>query len=133
MITCLIKVPYRLEKAVGEKNFTYYLSSYLTLYSFVLAATDHLHQKIAKLEARIHSLEDAIAIVHDSNDPHPLLKSVGLDAEDEEEPMLKPVAEEPTALVDALGTLHLDGGSARFFGPSGGSEVGLIHRQFAPY
>lgn len=94
---------------------------------FVLAATDHLRQKIIKLEARIHSLEDAIAIVHDSNDPHPLLTS-GIE-EEEEEPASKPVVEEaPTStLVDALGVLHVDGhGTARFFGPSGRSESLLL-------
>jgi hypothetical protein len=102
-------------------------------HSFVLAATDHLHQKIAKLEARMHSLEDAIAIVHNSNDTHPLLMSVGVEEEEEEESILKPVVEEAytSTLVDALGTLHVDGqGSSRFFGPSGGSEVCLIHQQF---
>jgi hypothetical protein len=98
------------------------------LRSFVLAATDHLRQKILKLEARMHSLEDAIAIIHDSSITHPLLASLSAeeDGEDGEESTLKPVDEEsePSALLDALGTLHLDGhGGARFFGPSGGSEV----------
>jgi hypothetical protein len=79
----------------------------------------------------MHSLEDAIAIVHDSNDTHPLLTSAGVE-EEEEESILKPVVEESetSALVDALGTLHVDGhGAARFFGPSGASEVCLIHYQ----
>jgi len=53
-------------------------------YSFVLAATDHLRQKIMKLEARMHSLEDAIAIVHDSDTTHPLLASLGVEEEEEE-------------------------------------------------
>ncbi|KAF8237437.1 hypothetical protein L208DRAFT_1247461 [Tricholoma matsutake] len=95
---------------------------------FVLAATDHLRQKILKLEARMHSLEDAIAIVHDSSDTHPLLMSLDVDDEDvevEEGLILKPVIEElePSTLLDSLGALHLDRhGGARFFGPSGGSE-----------
>jgi hypothetical protein len=99
------------------------------VHSFVLAATDHLRQKIIKLEARIHSLEDAIVIAHDSNEPHPLLASVGTE-EEEEQSMLKPAVEEsePSTLIDALGTLHLDDqGAARFFGPYGGSEVLLFH------
>jgi hypothetical protein len=103
-------------------------SESLFLHSFVLAATDHLRQKIIKLEARIHSLEDAIVIAHDSSEPHPLLASPWV--EEEEEPsMLKPAVEEsgPSTLIDALGTLHLDSqGSIRFFGPSGGAEVCLI-------
>jgi len=80
------------------------------------------------MEARIHSLEDAIAIVRDSNDTHPVLRSLAVE-EEEEEPILKPVAEEAetAALVDALGTLHVDPhGAARFFGPSGGSESLLL-------
>lgn len=76
-------------------------------------------------------MEDAIAIVHDSNDKHPVLRSFGAEEEEEEEePILKPVVEEAEAsvLIDALGTLHIDPqGSARFFGPSGGSEVCLVH------
>ena len=109
-------------------------------HSFVLAATDHLRQKILKLEARMHSLEDAIAIIHDSSVTHPLLTSLGVgeDEEDGEEPILQPVDEEsgPSTLLDALGTLHIDGhGGARFFGPSGGSEVCRlgIHRLSVSY
>ncbi|KAJ7216633.1 hypothetical protein GGX14DRAFT_518292 [Mycena pura] len=106
---------------------------------FVLAATDHLHQKLARMEARMHALEDALAILNDteSEKPHPLLLSP--EDLDEDDPPgddqstlnLKPVSEEappklseeaPT-LVDALGSLHIDGeGGSRFFGPSGGAE-----------
>lgn len=72
----------------------------------------------------MHSLEDALAIVQatGSDEPHPLL----MDDEDGEEEgnVLKPVTEHTSSLENALGTLHLDGrGGARFFGPSGGSEV----------
>jgi hypothetical protein len=104
---------------------------------FVLAATDHLHQKLKRMEARMHSLEDALAILHatDSDKPHPLLLSHDSESEDdqpEEESALnlKAVSEEPSSssqestLVDALGSLHIDGeGGSRFFGPSGGAEV----------
>ncbi|KAF7343434.1 putative transcriptional regulatory protein C1F7.11c [Mycena venus] len=105
---------------------------------FVLAATDHLHQKLTRMEARMHALEDALAILHatDSDKPHPLLLS--RDSEDDDDPpeeestlKLKAVSEEPTkeesALVDALGSLHIDGeGGSRFFGPSGGAESLLL-------
>jgi hypothetical protein len=107
---------------------------------FVLAATDHLHQKLTRMEARMHSLEDALAILHatDSDKPHPLLLSFdGEDDDDdppEDEPTLnlKAVSEEPlqeeSTLVDALGSLHIDGeGGSRFFGPSGGAEVGNLY------
>ncbi|KAJ6591053.1 hypothetical protein DFH09DRAFT_907769 [Mycena vulgaris] len=103
---------------------------------FVLAATDHLHQKLTRMEARMHSLEDALAILHatDSDKPHPLLSSHDSDSEDDQPEdestlNLKAVSEEPSqesTLVGALGSLHIDGeGGSRFFGPSGGSEAQL--------
>ncbi|KAJ7704352.1 hypothetical protein B0H17DRAFT_921443 [Mycena rosella] len=110
---------------------------------FVLAATDHLHQKLSRMEARMHSLEDALAILHatDSDKPHPLLLLHESDSEDdqpEDEPTLnlKAVSEEPSqesTLVDALGSLHIDGeGGSRFFGPSGGAEAQLLPKS-APF
>lgn len=81
------------------------------------------------MEARMHSLEDAIAIIHGngSNSPHPLLTTTTLeDYDDEDEPVLKAVVEEKetSALSNSFGSLHIDDhGAARFFGPSGGSEV----------
>ncbi|KAJ7130227.1 hypothetical protein C8R44DRAFT_699355 [Mycena epipterygia] len=105
---------------------------------FVLAATDHLHQKLSRMEARMHSLEDALAILQatDSDKPHPLL--LAQESEDDDDPPedesttlnLKAVSEEPSqesTLVDALGSLHIDGeGGSRFFGPSGGAESLLL-------
>ncbi|KAF8653676.1 hypothetical protein AX16_003827 [Volvariella volvacea WC 439] len=100
---------------------------------FVLAATEHLHQKIARMEARMRSLEDALAIIQGahSDRPHPLLTEKFEDTE-AEEPKLNPVPEEQGStsvnnLADALGTLFIDEhGSARFFGRSGGSESLLL-------
>ncbi|KAJ6588378.1 hypothetical protein B0H19DRAFT_922527 [Mycena capillaripes] len=101
---------------------------------FVLAATDHLHQKLTRMEARMHALEDALAILHDSEKPHPLLNLQDSEDDDDEPPeestlnlKAKAVSEEPSqeesTLVDALGSLHIDGeGASRFFGPSGGAE-----------
>lgn len=88
------------------------------------------------MEARMHALEDALAIVNaaDSNRPHPLLDgSFVLEDEDEDpdDPILKPIQETQdkpsSALTDGLGTLYIDDedGATRFFGPSGGSEVRL--------
>lgn len=101
---------------------------------FVIAATDHLRNKITRLETRMRSLEDALAIMHtsESDRPHPLL--VPTNSQDEEvESILKPVPEEQTetfksqnGLKHSLGTLFLDPqGGSRFFGASGGSEVRL--------
>ena len=45
-------------------------------YSFVLANTETLHEKIDVLSHRVRSLEDAIKVAHSAlhhNDPHPLL------------------------------------------------------------
>ncbi|KAJ7756952.1 hypothetical protein B0H16DRAFT_1537516 [Mycena metata] len=87
---------------------------------FVLAATDHLHQKLTRMEARMHSLEDALSILHGEDDDYP--------PEEEQSTLnLKAISEEPSqqesSLVDALGSLHIDGeGASRFFGPSGGAE-----------
>ncbi len=113
---------------------------------FVLAATDHLRQKLTRMEARMHALEDALAILHatDSDERHPLLLS--RDNEDDNDPpeeestlKFKAVSEEPSqedsVLVDALGSLHIDAeGGSRFFGPSGGAEVISvpIHSQIRP-
>ncbi|KAK7461100.1 hypothetical protein VKT23_009029 [Stygiomarasmius scandens] len=96
---------------------------------FVLAATEHLQGKLARLEARMHALEDALAIAQaeESNESHPLLASD--EHKVKEEPVMQTVpedadGEEPSALADALGTLYIDrGGFSRFFGPSGSSET----------
>ncbi|KAJ7057013.1 hypothetical protein C8F01DRAFT_1153071 [Mycena amicta] len=103
---------------------------------FVLAATDHLHQKLSRMEARMHALEDSLAILHgaESDKPHPLLLSRETDDSEEETPVeeestlnLKPVPEDESSLVDSLGSLHIDGeGGSRFFGPAGGAESLLL-------
>ena len=70
----------------------------------------------------MHSLEDAVAIIHatTSDDPHPLL----IPTRDEDNDILKSTTEDPSTSADPLGSLHIDrGGGARFFGPSGGTEV----------
>ena len=56
----------------------------------MLAATEHLHKRIAKMKERIRQLEDALAILQakSSNEPHPLLRDDLLSANtehDEEE------------------------------------------------
>lgn len=113
-------------------------SSCECLYRFVLAATEHLQTTLKKLEDRMHSLEDAIAIVYgaDSDSPHPLLVKCKDEEVEEEPPNLQSTKEEAEekdrdspALLDALGTLYIDhDGWNRFFGPSGGSEVSIYRR-----
>lgn len=102
----------------------------LTPDSFVLAATEHLHHRIARLSGRIRQLEDALAVLQsrNSSDPHPLLHAdlISNDEKDDE-PLMDDSSggSGPTSdVIDAFGTLSIaDHGISRFFGPTGGSEV----------
>ena len=55
---------------------------------FVLAATEHLHRRIARLSGRIRQLEDALSALHakhsTNDEPHPLLHEDLIRAEVEE-------------------------------------------------
>ncbi|KAI0085743.1 fungal-specific transcription factor domain-containing protein [Irpex rosettiformis] len=97
---------------------------------FVLAATEHLHKRIAKMKDRIRQLEDALAILHakGSNEPHPLLRDDLVSVENAE-PELdddKVTSQPPIStatLIDSFGTLSVsEHGVSRFFGPTGGTE-----------
>ncbi|KAH9940788.1 fungal-specific transcription factor domain-containing protein [Epithele typhae] len=98
---------------------------------FVLAATEHLHRRIAKMSARVHQLEDALAILQakSSNEPHPLLsdgtsKNHNLDDDDGMDILDRPGSGD---VVSAFGMLSVtDGGISRFFGPTGGTEYLLF-------
>ncbi|KAF8172439.1 fungal-specific transcription factor domain-containing protein [Pholiota molesta] len=102
---------------------------------FVLAATEHLHRRIANLSGRIRLLEDALALLHakHSTEPHPLLHEdlIQTDERDGEvegggEDVAGPVAQSGDVL-DAFGTLSIsEHGISRFFGPTGGSESLLL-------
>ncbi|KXN83523.1 hypothetical protein AN958_01347, partial [Leucoagaricus sp. SymC.cos] len=97
---------------------------------FVLAATEHLHRRIAKLKTRVNQLEDALAQLQakHSSDPHPLLSDEFV-TEDREDDAATAMLEDssPTTqsdVIDAFGTLSIsDHGISRFFGPTGGSEA----------
>lgn len=116
---------------------------------FVLAATEHLHRKIARMSERIRMLEDALTALHASKGGadgpvHPLLVdgedfSLGADdtptrrmnetwevldgAPDDKTPGAGPNPD----VIDAFGTLSIsDHGISRFFGPTGGSEVCIV-------
>jgi len=84
---------------------------------------------MAKMEERMHSLEDALTIIQsaDSKQLHPLLAHpLVLDDDISESEDTKILNSHSCAgLADAFGGLHMDGdhGASRFFGPSGGSEV----------
>lgn len=106
----------------------------IPIFSFVGVAEDYLRRKAAKLEERMRSLEDALAIVqiNTSTEQHPLLtkKWTIEDANDENDGDNTSTTAE-YGVIDALGSLHLDGdlqsGVTRFFGPSGGAEVRTRH------
>jgi len=101
-----------------------------------LAATEHLHKRIAKLSGRIRLLEDALAAVHakHSSEPHPLLHE-DLISVDEQDGELDGFGEEPNGpppqtgeVLDSFGTLSIsEHGISRFFGPTGGSEVRMCY------
>ncbi len=83
-------------------------------YRFVLAATEHLHKRIAKMKDRIRQLEDALAILHakGSNDPHPLLRDdlVSVDNAEPEVDDEKVTSQPPVStatLIDSFGTLSV--------------------------
>jgi hypothetical protein len=84
---------------------------------------------MAKMEERMHSLEDALAIIQstDSKQQHPLLVHRLVLDDDATEPEDTKLfnSHSGAGLTDAFGGLHMDGdhGASRFFGPSGGSEV----------
>ncbi|KAG6848803.1 hypothetical protein H0H93_013878, partial [Arthromyces matolae] len=99
---------------------------------FVLAATEHLHRRIASLSARIRLLEDALMSLEAS---HPLLHPELLAGGDDQDSTFM---EEGTSgeksenergsgdVIDAFGTLSIsDHGISRFFGPTGGVESKL--------
>lgn len=98
----------------------------------MLAATEYLHKRIAKMNERIRQLEDALAILQArcSDETHPLLRDDPLpsktDPEDEEDGEDVEPAHRAD-IIDTFGTLSVsDHGVSRFFGPTGGSEVRLI-------
>ena len=99
---------------------------------FVLAATEYLHKRIAKMNERIRQLEDALAILQArcSNETHPLLRDDALPSkleQDEEEEGADVEPAHHADIIDTFGTLSVsDHGVSRFFGPTGGSEVGVI-------
>ncbi|KAF5392896.1 hypothetical protein D9757_000804 [Collybiopsis confluens] len=95
-------------------------------------ATDHLQRKLARFEARMHALEDALAITQKTYNlkPSPLLSN-----REEEDYIdaqaLKSIQEESEqeslVLSDGSGSLHVSGtGINRFFGPSGAPESLLL-------
>ncbi|KAL4061907.1 fungal-specific transcription factor domain-containing protein [Scleroderma citrinum] len=99
---------------------------------FVLAATEHLHRRIAKMSERIRQLEDALGELHakGSTEPHPLLRPdlVGANRQDEGGPLPPddPVfVDNPSELPEAFGTLSITDSSdtPRFFGPTAGSHI----------
>ncbi|KAG8221159.1 hypothetical protein J3R82DRAFT_2710 [Butyriboletus roseoflavus] len=107
---------------------------------FVLAATEHLHRRIAKMGERIRQLEDALSELQSqhSTDPHPLLREdlLGVNHKDDESfipPDESGTPIHPPEVLDAFGTLSItDHGISRFFGPTGGPEADNMVQQDVP-
>lgn len=103
-------------------------------FRFVLAATEHLHKRIAKISDRVRQLEDALASLQAKhyNEPHPLLQDDLLTVnnvldDDPAENDDDPSGSNPPEVMDTFGTLSIfDHGVSRYFGPTGGPEVSLF-------
>ncbi|KAF8065083.1 hypothetical protein FPV67DRAFT_1501416 [Lyophyllum atratum] len=94
---------------------------------FVLAATEHLHLRIAGLNRRIHKLEAALASLQaeHSSEPHPLLRE-GVDADHTQPEDAQNTPQGSPDVIDAFGTLSISAdGVSRFYGPTGGPEANL--------
>lgn len=125
-----------LAKEPGKTNVAFFTGNLplkrLMPPSFVLAATEHLHRRIAKMSERIRQLEDALGELQSqhSTEPHPLLREdlLAVNHKDDESltsPDESGTLSHPPEVLDTFGTLSItDHGISRFFGPTGGSEVG---------
>ena len=103
----------------------------LTGNSFVIAATEHLHRRIARMGDRIRELEDALAVLQasHSSEPHPLLceGSILVDIDKPEEHPQESEDETTDDVTKSLGTLTVsEHGLSRFFGFTGGSDLLLV-------
>ncbi|TFY79682.1 hypothetical protein EWM64_g4331 [Hericium alpestre] len=98
---------------------------------FVIAATEHLHRRIARMSDRIRQLEDALAVLQSSHskEQHPLLRECFVvdDKTDGDTATETEDGDTPAdQVVNAFGTMSIsEHGVSRFFGPTGGSE-GLL-------
>ncbi|KAG6894950.1 hypothetical protein C0992_003792 [Termitomyces sp. T32_za158] len=106
---------------------------------FVLAATEHLHRRIAALGGRVRLLEDALMSLQAS---HPLLHPDLVAREVDDFGMMDDEVKGDNEdkdkagggdAIDAFGTLSIsDHGISRFFGPTGGVESLLISNLSPP-
>lgn len=122
-------------RALGDsKRFLFSFGSHSSSceYSFILADTEQLHEKIYEMSNRIRQLEDALAIFQASvsEQRHPLLSDELLKVKFGSESINtreNPTSEEdhaPQKSIDALGTLSLgSSGKLQYLGRSAGSEV----------
>ena len=104
-------------------------------YSFILADTEQLHEKIYEMSNRIRQLEDALAILQSSVSDlrHPLLSDellkvkFGSESINTRETATSDEDHAPQKAIDALGTLSLgSSGKLQYLGRSAGSEVGVL-------
>ncbi|KAI9459735.1 hypothetical protein BJY52DRAFT_1368117 [Lactarius psammicola] len=98
---------------------------------FVIAATEHLHRRIARMGDRIRELEDALAVLQASHspEPHPLLceGSILIDTDKTDEQPQESEDEGADEVTMSLGTMSVsDQGFSRFFGFTGGSDLLLL-------
>jgi hypothetical protein len=104
-------------------------------YSFVLASTQELHEKITELCSRARDLEDALktAHAHNSNESHPLLSEELLKIKaplERDAPLRNPTTihqqeeENNPDVIDNFGTLAINGaGNTSYYSQSANSWV----------
>lgn len=112
-------------------------------FSFVLASTQELHEKIAQLATRVRELEDGLRGSHSlvSNEQHPLLAEELLKIK---APLQRDMShhktstapavkeEENNDAVDASGSLVISESKAKFYGQTASSWVRNGPAQFLP-
>lgn len=127
-----------------ESYFLQIIRSYC-LYSFVLASTQELHEKITELANRVRQLEDGLRASHSqiSHDPHPLLSEELLKIKaplQREAPSHRSQHHEPTKeeennpdVVDAFGSLSISPvGRTKYYGQIASSWVRSVLRPSCP-
>ena len=108
------------------------MTTVFCFFSFVLASTQELHEKIAELAQRVRDLEDALRTAHSqlSSEPHPLLADELLKIKaplQRDPPASRNTAEENGAeVIDAFGSLSISvSGRASYYGSIANSWVRL--------
>ena len=138
----MYRVLLQLAKGIGESFRSAAIPSLIqrsVSFSFVLASTQELHEKISELANRVRSLEDALRADHAqlTSEPHPLLNEDLLKIKaplQREVPTFRSPPSNQTKdeeggpeVVDAFGSLSISlSGRTKYFGHSANSWVSVL-------